>query len=90
MVGGLRAEGNGNRHLRHHRGAAAADQAAVGEQNLAAAARRLDRRIHPGSARSSEDEITALMGQLLDFYPRYAIDHKGAERSVEIVKRLLC
>src|SRR5262245_40243017 len=46
MVGGLGAEGDGDGHLGHHGGAATADQAAVGEKHLEAAACCLDRRIH--------------------------------------------
>ena len=46
MVGSFGAERDSDGHLGHHRGAAAADQAAVGEQHLTAAACRLDRRIH--------------------------------------------
>jgi predicted glycosyltransferase len=37
----------------------------------------------------SQNEITALMNQLLGFRPQRAIDVKGAERSVEIVRQLL-
>ena len=46
MVGSFGAERDSDGHLGHHRGAAAADQAAVGKQHLTAAACRLDRRIH--------------------------------------------
>jgi len=52
MIGGLRPERDRDSHLRHYGGTAAADQAAVGEQHAAAGARRLDRRIHAGSARA--------------------------------------
>ena len=51
------AERDRDRHLRHHGGAAAADQAAVGEQHLRAGARRLDRRIHAGAARSDHEHV---------------------------------
>src|ERR1700730_17324798 len=44
-------------HLRHHGGAAAADQASVGEQHLRAAARRLDRRIHAGGAGADHQHV---------------------------------
>ena len=37
----------------------------------------------------SQNEITAMMNQLLGFRPQRAIDVKGAERSVEIVRQLL-
>ena len=57
VVGRLRAERHRDRHLRHHGGAAAADQAAVGEQDAAAGARGLDRRIHAGAARSDDQHV---------------------------------
>jgi len=53
----FRAERDGDRHLRHHRGAAAADQAAVGEQHRAARARRLDRRIHACGTGADHQDI---------------------------------
>jgi hypothetical protein len=52
VVGRLRAERDRHRHLRHDGGAAAADQAAIGEEDAATRARGLDRRIHAGGARS--------------------------------------
>jgi hypothetical protein len=58
VVRRLSAQGYGDRHLRHHGGAAAADQATVGEQHLAAGARRLDRRIHAGSARTDHQDVS--------------------------------
>jgi hypothetical protein len=57
MVGRLRPERDRDRHLRHHGRAAASDQAAVGEKHLRARARRLDRRIHAGAARSDDQDI---------------------------------
>ena len=42
-----------------------------------------------GDSSHSESEITASMNELLSFRSRHAIDCNGAERSVEIVKRLL-
>jgi predicted glycosyltransferase len=42
-----------------------------------------------GDQSQSENEITALMNQLLKFRPQYPIDCNGADRSVEIVKHLL-
>src|SRR5947208_16497751 len=53
----LRAERGGNRHLRHDGRAAAADQAAVDEENAATRARGLDRRIHAGTARSDDQDV---------------------------------
>ena len=57
MVGRLRAERDRDRHLRHDGGAAAPDQAAVDEKDAAARARRLDRRIHAGAARSDDQDV---------------------------------
>ena len=57
VVRRLRTERDGDGHLRHHGGAAAADQAAVGEQHAAAGARGLDRRIHAGAARSDDQDV---------------------------------
>jgi hypothetical protein len=57
VVGRLLAERCRDRHLRHHGGAAASDQAAVGEQDFAAVTRRLDRRIHAGAARSDHEHV---------------------------------
>ena len=57
MIGRLGAERDGDRHLRHHGGAAAADQAAVGEQHVAAAARRLDRGVHAGGAGADHQDV---------------------------------
>jgi len=42
-----------------------------------------------GDSSQSENEMTALMNQLLNFHPRRLIDFNGTERSVEIVKQLL-
>jgi predicted glycosyltransferase len=42
-----------------------------------------------GHQSQSDYEITALMNELLNFRPQHAIDCNGADRSVEIVKRLL-
>jgi hypothetical protein len=57
VVRRLRTECHGDGHLRHHGGAAAADQAAVGEQDTAASARGFDRRIHAGAARSDDQDV---------------------------------
>ena len=53
----LRTEGDRDGHLRHHGRAAAADQAAVGEQHAAARAGGFDRRIHAGPARSDDQDV---------------------------------
>jgi predicted glycosyltransferase len=42
-----------------------------------------------GDPSQSDDEITVLMNKLLSFRPQHPIDCNGAERSVEIIKRLL-
>ena len=58
MVGSFGAERDRDGHLGHHRGAAAADQAAVGEQHLTATACRLDRRIHACSAGPDHQDVS--------------------------------
>ena len=63
------AERDRDRHLRHHRRAAAPDQAAVGEQHGRPGARRLDRRIHAGAACSDDEHVG------LDVH---GLDHAGA------------
>ncbi len=57
MIRRLRTERDRDRHLRHHGGAAAADQAAVRQQYPGTRLRRLDRRIHAGSARSDHEHV---------------------------------
>jgi hypothetical protein len=57
MVGGLGAEGHSDGHLRHHRGAATTDQAAVGEKHLMAHACCLDRRVHARSAGPDDQDV---------------------------------
>ena len=57
VVRRLRAERDRDRHLRHDGGAAAPDQAAVGEEDAAARAGSLDRRIHAGAARSDDQDV---------------------------------
>jgi predicted glycosyltransferase len=42
-----------------------------------------------GDQSQSENEITALMNQLLKFRPQHPIDSNGTDRSVEIVKHLV-
>ena len=57
VVGRLLAERDRDGHLRHHRRAAAPDQAAVGEQHARTGARCFDRRIHAGAARSDDEHV---------------------------------
>ena len=57
VVRRLRAERDRDCHLRHHGGAAAADQAAVGEQHVSAGARGLDRREHAGGAGADHQDV---------------------------------
>ena len=57
VIGGFGAERDGDGHLRHHCGAPAADQAAVGQQHLTTAARRLNRRVHAGRAGSDHQNV---------------------------------
>ena len=57
VIGRLGAERNRDRHLRHHGGAAAPDQAAVGEQHVAAGARGLDRGIQAGGAGADHQDV---------------------------------
>jgi hypothetical protein len=53
----LLADRSRDRHLRHDGGAAAPDQAALGEEHAATRACRLDRRIHAGAARSDDQDV---------------------------------
>ena len=57
VVGRLGPERGRNRHLRHHGGAAAADQAALGEHDVYPRARGRDRRIHAGASRPDDQDI---------------------------------
>ena len=57
VIGALFAQRNGDGHLRHHRGSAAADQAAVDQVHAAAVARRGDGGIHAGAARADYQHI---------------------------------
>jgi hypothetical protein len=58
MVGSFRAKCDRDCHLRHHCRAAAADQAAVGEKHLTAAAGRLNRRVHTCGAGSNHQNVS--------------------------------
>src|ERR1700692_3487062 len=51
------AERAGHSHLRHHGGAAARAQGAIGKQDTGTVARRLDRRIHPGGAGADDQHV---------------------------------
>ena len=64
MVRRLGAERDGNRHLRHHGGAAAADQASVDQQHLTAGAGGLDRGVHPGRAGADHQHIGLQLNRL--------------------------
>jgi len=57
MVRRLRPERDGDRHLRHHGGAAAADETAVDQQDARPLPRRLDRRVHAGAARADHEDV---------------------------------
>src|SRR5258708_11510468 len=57
MIRRLRTERDCDRHLRHHGGAAAADQAAVHQQHPGTRLRGLYRRIHTGGARSDYEHV---------------------------------
>jgi hypothetical protein len=57
VVRRLRAERDGDRHLRHHGRAATPDQAAVDEHDRRAGARRLDRCIHAGRAGADHQHV---------------------------------
>ena len=57
MVGSFRAERDSDGHLGHHCCTAAADQAAVGEQHLTAAACRLNRCIHACGAGPNHQNV---------------------------------
>ena len=53
----LRAQSHRNGHLRHHRCAAAADQAAIRQQHAATGARGLDGRIHAGRPGADHEHV---------------------------------
>jgi hypothetical protein len=65
MVGSFGAERDSHSHLGHHRGAAAADKAAVGKKDLTAAASRFDRRIHACGAGSDHQDVGFGLHRLL-------------------------
>jgi hypothetical protein len=57
VVGSLGAERDGDGHLRHHRGATASDQTAVGKKHMAASTRSLNGRVHSCSAGTNNQDI---------------------------------
>src|SRR6476469_6617732 len=57
VIGSLGAERDGDRHLCHYGCATAANQTAVDKKHLAAAARRLNRCVHAGSAGSDHQNV---------------------------------
>jgi hypothetical protein len=57
VVGGLAAEGDRHRHLRHHGCPAPTDEAAVNQHDAASRSRRRDCRIHAGAARSNDQDF---------------------------------
>ena len=63
VVGAFLAQRRRHRHLRHHRGAAAADEALVGEQHLPGPGPRGgDRGIHAGAAGPDDQHIALEVG----------------------------
>jgi hypothetical protein len=62
---------------------------AHGDQNFQVSALHAQGMVLRGDAAQSDDEITALMNELLNFCPRHSIDCDGANRSVEIVRHLM-
>ena len=78
------AEGGGDGHLRHHRGAAAADHVAIGEDDPACPRLgRGERRIHAGAARSDDEHVGRDMGGRLRhrFRPRRSPGRRGPIRA---------
>jgi len=70
VVGAFLAERRRHRHLRHHRGAAAPDQALVCEQYLPGAGpRRADCGVHPGAAGAGDQHIALEVGHAPGFTP---------------------
>ena len=59
VIAPLVLEGCRDRHLRHDGRPAASDQAALGEQHRAAAARGLERRVHAGAAGPDHENVAA-------------------------------
>lgn len=62
---------------------------ALGDQTLQVNTLQAQGMLLKGDSSQSDNEMTALMNQLLNFHPRRLIDFNGTERSVEIVKQLL-
>jgi hypothetical protein len=63
--GGVRflgAQCRSDGHLRHHRGAAAANEAFINQANRGAVAGRSDSGVHPGAPRADDENICGEMG----------------------------
>ena len=70
VVGTFLSESRGDRHLRHDRGAAAADEALVGEEHpLGPGARRRERGVHSSAAGADNQDLGLDMGHPSDFAP---------------------
>ena len=61
----------------------------LGDQTFQVNALHAQGMLLKGDQAQTQDEITGLMNDLLEFRPRNPIDCNGAERSVEIIKNLL-
>src|SRR5438270_4657037 len=70
LVGAFLAERRGDRHLRHDRGAAAADEALVDQQDpLGPGARRRKRGVHAGAAGADNQDVRLDVSHLSGFTP---------------------
>jgi hypothetical protein len=76
VVGSLGAKRDSDGHLRHHGGATATDQTAVGKKHPTAATRCLNRRVHAGSARSDHQNVGCGMHRFLG-HENLAADDDG-------------
>jgi len=66
MIGRLLGERCCDRHLSHHGGAAAADQAALGENHGRAGARGFERSVHACGAGADHQHVGLQMHRLVD------------------------
>jgi hypothetical protein len=57
MIRRLLTERGRHRHLRHHGGTTAPDQAAVSQDHIRPGPRRLDRRIHPRATGTDDENV---------------------------------
>ena len=62
---------------------------ALGDQAFQVDALHAQGMLLKGDPSQRDDEITALMNELLNFRPQHPIEYNGANRSVEIVRHLL-